>query len=232
MPLLVACWPFKITQKYAIKGVQLVMNTFFNYVMLGIVLLIGVEIVDFATGKKNGTMDAFMEAMNNNNIIKLQEMTSIDGIEILILVACCIFAFKLIENTNRLADKFSKGSGMNIASKIGGVAASAAVSAAATGGSVIGSVGGAIAEETGISQALSGARQDAHDFVMKGASTIGKAVGLGEYQPKKQTSGGSPTSSGDGGTGGGTNGGGSGGTSGGNGGGSGDGTSGGSGGNG
>jgi len=194
IPVLVACWPFKITQSYAIKGVQLIMNTFFNYVMLGIVLLLGVEIVNFATGQKSGSMDMFMDAMNNNNLQKLYEIANLDGIEILILVICSIFAFKLIENTNALADKFSKGTGMNIASRIGGMAASAGVAAAVGGGNIGAKVGGAMLDETGISEHLGDAKDSVKDFFTSGAAAVGRGVGLGKYQPKNQTADGKATS--------------------------------------
>lgn len=190
IPVLVACWPFKLTQAYAIKGVQLVMNTFFNYVMLGIVLLLGVEIVNFATGQKSGSMDTFMQALNDNNLKKLYEITSLDGVEILILVICCIFAFKLIENTNALADKFSKGTGMNIASKMGGMAASAGVMAASTGGNILLKIGGAALEETGIPDKLSEGGDAVKNFFLDGASAIGKQVGLEKYQPQNQATAG------------------------------------------
>ena len=193
IPVLIACWPFKLTTKYTLKGVQIIMNTFFNYVMLGIVLLLGVEIVDFATGKKSGSMDAFMEAMNNNNLTQLSEMASLDGVEILILVVCCIFAFKLIGNTNALADKFSKGSGMNIASKLGGLASSVVVASAATGASIGAKFGEAALEETGIAGKFTDAGNSVKNFFLDGASSIGKAVGLGRFQPQNQSADGGST---------------------------------------
>jgi hypothetical protein len=193
IPVLIACWPFKLTTKYTLKGVQIIMNTFFNYVMLGIVLLLGVEIVDFATGKKSGSMDAFMEAMNNNNLTQLSEMASLDGVEILILVVSCIFAFKLIGNTNALADKFSKGSGMNIASKLGGLASSAVVASAATGASIGAKFGEAALEETGITGKFTNAGNSVKNFFLDGASSVGKAVGLGRFQPQNQSADGGST---------------------------------------
>ena len=183
IPVLIACWPFKITQGYSIKGVQLVMNTFFNYVMLGIVLLLGVEIVNFATGQKSGSLDMFMEAMNNNNLEKLSEIASLDGVEILILVICCIFAFKLIENTNVLADRFSKGTGMNIASRLGGLGASAVVAGAATGLQTGASIGKAAWEETGIGAKLSAGGEAVENFFTNAATSVGKKMGLEDYQP-------------------------------------------------
>ena len=190
VPFLIACWPFKLTEKYSIKGIQLIMNTFFNYVMLGIVLLMSVEIVDFATGQKSGSMNKFMRALNRNNLDELQKIASLDGVEILVLVICCIFAFKLIENTNALADKFSKGAGMNIASKLGGLATGAAVSAVSTGGEILTTTGGALLDETGITKKLDNASQATKDFATGLASDVGKAIGLGKYQPG---AGGDPT---------------------------------------
>ena len=186
MPILVACWPFKFTTRYSIKGVKLIMNTFFNYVMLGIVLLLGVEIMDFATGKRNGTMDAFMTALNNNDLIKLQELAGLDGMELLILVVCCIFSFKLVAMTNSLADKFSKGAGMDIGSRFGGLIASAGVSAAAAGGSAATAIGKEILQETGIPDAMSKAGDIGKDFILDTSSKFGKMIGLERFQSDAQ----------------------------------------------
>ena len=186
IPMLIACWPFKFTTRYSIKGIQLIMNTFFNYVMLGIVLLLGVEIVDFATGKSSGSLESFMEALNNNNLEKIKEIASLDGIELLVLVICCIFAFKLIAMTNGLADRFSKGTGMAIGSQIGGLAASVGVSAAAAGGQVGAKVVGAALEESGIPKELSQAGEDIKAHTLNAASDFGKYIGLGKYQPEAQ----------------------------------------------
>lgn len=182
VPFLIACWPFKATEKYSIKGVQMIMNTFFNYVMLGIVLLMGVEIVDFATGQKSGTMDVMMKALNDNNIEKLSEIAELDGVEILILVICCLFAFKLIGNTNALADKFSKGAGMNIASKLGGLAQSAAVASVATGGQLGGKLLGNVIQDTGVPDALNKGGENLKEFALDSAAKFGQKVGLGKYQ--------------------------------------------------
>ena len=113
-------------------------------------------------------------------------MASLDGVEILILVICCIFAFKLIGNTNALADKFSKGSGMNIASKLGGLASGAVVASAATGASIGAKFGGAVLEETGIAGKFTDAGNSVKNFFLNGASSVGKAVGLGRFQPQNQ----------------------------------------------
>lgn len=159
------------------------MNTFFNYVMLGIVLLLGVEIVDFATGQKSGSMNAFIDAMNNNNLTELAEIASLDGVEVFILIICCIFAFKLIEKTNNLADKFSKGAGTDIGQKMGGLASSAVVAGIASGGGVALKLGEAAWESTGISGKITSTGQAASNFILGKAADFGKAVGLGDYQP-------------------------------------------------
>lgn len=186
LPFLIACWPFRFTTRYSIKGVQLIMNMFFNYVMLGIVLLLGVEIVDFATGKRSGSLEGFIDAMNSNNLEKLSEIASLDGIEILVLIVCCIFAFKLIAMTNGLADKFSRGAGMDIASKMGGLAASVGVSALSGGAQAGGKILGAALEEAGIPQELSKAGESIKGATLDAASAFGRSIGLGKYQPGSQ----------------------------------------------
>ena len=114
--------------------------------------------------------------------------------QILILVACCIFAFKLIAAINNVSDQFAQGSGSNIAPKIGGLAASTAKSIGAGALKIAGkgaaTAAGVIADKTGVSagaQRLKNATTSAvKGSVLGAASKAGAKIGLKKYQPKPQ----------------------------------------------
>ena len=142
MPLFVACWPFKMTQKYTMTGVKMIMNTFFVYVLMGVVMLVGLEIVGFSLsgGSPDSDMSTYISMLNqgDTDMDKLKKMVSLDGEAILILIACCIMAMKLVAQANGAAGKFSSGSGSSIGSKMGGAASSAMHrGAAAAGGAAV-----------------------------------------------------------------------------------------------
>ena len=191
IPLLVACWPFKMTENYSYKGVKMLMNTFFNYTMMGIVLLLGTKIISYAaTGNNAADESALIEALNNNDIDALKKLTDLSGFQTLILIACAIFAMKMIGNVNDLADQFSKGGGSGIAAKMGGMATSAVTSAAkAAGGAALSgaaTAGKAVADATGattVAKKAVGGIQQGHKKLWQFA---GKKAGLGQFQNQQQ----------------------------------------------
>lgn len=196
-PIFIACWPFKITETYAKKGVQTLMNVFFNFALAGVMLVIGMIIVGYAAAgnqsaasAESGGLDAMKNALNLNDINTLEKIASLDGLQILILVACCIFAFKLIAAINNVSDQFAQGSGSSIGAKIGGLAASTAKSVGA-GALKIASKGaataaGAIADKTGVATGAQSLKDATKGAVLGAASKAGAKIGLKKYQPKQQ----------------------------------------------
>lgn len=129
VPLLIACWPLEVTKQYTDKGVKMLMNSFFTFVLAGVLLLLGQYIMtSVIKGHGNTSMEDILQAIDENSD-KLNEITSLDGMTILLLIACGIFAMKLIANLSNIAGQFSSGSGSQIGNKMGGLAASAATGA-------------------------------------------------------------------------------------------------------
>lgn len=143
VPLLIACWPFKMTQTYTTKGVKMMMNTFFNFTLMGVILMMAIQIITFAlTGGGQFSFNDLVNALNNGNIDELERISSLDGMRMLILVACCIFSMKLIAKVSALADQFAPGAGMAIGAEMGGMAAAATTAAAKKALSTTGKVAG------------------------------------------------------------------------------------------
>ena len=48
MPFLIACWPFKLTAGYTAKGFSMLLNSFFVFVFMGLVVSVNIQLVDTA----------------------------------------------------------------------------------------------------------------------------------------------------------------------------------------
>ena len=55
MPFMIACWPFKLTAQYTNKGFSMLLNSFFVFVFVGLVVSINLKLVDSALGSTQKT---------------------------------------------------------------------------------------------------------------------------------------------------------------------------------
>ena len=193
VPLLIACWPFKLTESYSYKGCKMLMNTFFSYFMMGIVLLLGTKITESAITSENHNINDIINAINENDIKMLRKSCELGALQLIILAACAIFAMKLVGQTNDLADQFSKGSGSNIGSKMGGTVASAATNAAKSTAKITGRAASIVGKHASSAIGLTAAANKVGDKVkgawQKGWAKAGRGVGLGKYQNTQTGSG-------------------------------------------
>ncbi len=204
VPFLIASWPFKVTAGYAKSGWDIFMNAFFNFVMMGLIISINTELIAQALSGGKGSMSELQDAINGDNVDKLKEMMDISGVDFLILIACCMFAFKLVGQINALANQISSTSGgEGIGSKIGGAAAQAVKKVGRVAMSGGKAVGGVAYEATGAKAKVDGMKQS----VKGGLAKVGAKVGLGpKANPNGAGGGSSGGSSGGGGSGGGSSG--------------------------
>jgi len=169
LPFFIACWPFKITFTYAKKGFEIFMNTFFNFVMMGLIISLTKQLILQAlTGGEGGAdaENAIINALNNNNVETLREMMDLSGAKFMVLLACCIFAFKLVAQVGELASNISDTNGptgkSNIGGKLGGLAAQGVTNVALgskdADGHRKGGVLGAAAKVTGVKGVVDGVK--------------------------------------------------------------------------
>jgi len=167
LPFLIACWPFKITSKYTNTGWKIFMNTFFNFVMMGLVISLSSELITQAmTGGEGGKeeLEALLQGASSNDLLALKDAMSLDGTKFLVLLACCIFAFKLVQQIGELANQISDTSGPTAKNSIGGhlgglaaqVATRAAIGSKGEDGKRRGGIIGTAGKVTGISGAVAG----------------------------------------------------------------------------
>ena len=161
LPFLIACWPFKVTAKYTNEGWKIFMNTFFNFVMMGLVISFTAELISQSLTGGGGGKGEIEAALNGNDVSTLKGMMSLDGTKFLVLIACCIFAFKLVGQINELAAKISStDGGTGIGNKLGGLAAQGAKKVAGAGVKAAGKITGASGAIAGVKDKIA-AKNDA-----------------------------------------------------------------------
>ncbi len=151
MPFLIACWPFKLTSKYANTGWSMLLNSAFVFALSGLVLSVSLNLIDAAlnftaTEAQTETYDAsangeddikavnvgglynIAQAINSQNEAELARLTDMSTVSFLILLFCCIFGFKFLGRAGDLAGKFASGALKPIAPSIATMGGSAAKS--------------------------------------------------------------------------------------------------------
>ena len=173
MPFLIACWPFKKTAGYTSKGWQMLLNTFFTYAMMGLIVSVNIQLIMQGLTGSKGDMNDLMALIDGNDVGALQEMLDIGFSGFLVLLACCLFGWKLTGQATALAGTFASGAGAPIAPQIGGLAASGGKAA------VLGTIGmgKAAADATGATAKIRQGWDNTKSFV-------GKALGFGKYSGK------------------------------------------------
>lgn len=188
LPFLLMCYPFKITSGYFNTGVGVFMNSWFIFVFMGLVTNITLALIGQGATAGKGDMYDIETAINGNDIDALKNFVDIGFAGFVILLACCVFAVKLMGKVTELAGKFS-GGGLNlgIGNKVGGLAASGVVNTAKWGvdkakgtlsavGNAVGNarVFGEDGKEWSVMDKVRGARHSA-------ARAVGKGIGGTAY---------------------------------------------------
>ena len=176
MPFLIACWPFKVTRSYTTKGWGMFMNTFFVYVFMGLVVSINVELLGQGLTGSKGGFDAIKVALNGNNVQDLKALLDIGFSGFLVLVACCLFAFKLTGQASSLAGTMAGGGGPSIGASLGGLAYGAATKGVQ--GTLKTGLGAAktVSDKTGLTNVVNKGRDWAKDKVL-GVVGLGRRGG-------------------------------------------------------
>ena len=178
LPFLIACWPFKLTSGYTSVGWKMLMNVFFRFVMMGVLLATVVELLKEALTVGINEND-LMEWLNSNDTDSLSKAMNITGLQMLILVICCMISMKLVRNLSGVTERFAPGGVPtgDMGAKLGGTAASAATIAAKAGmgkaGAVAGKAAGEIAEASGAKGAAQAAKNKIQGSMQKAAGAMG-----------------------------------------------------------
>lgn len=187
MPFSLACWPFKISQKWMKVSWDMFLNTFFSFAFMGLVISIVVQLMGQAiTGGEAG----FQEVINlfsTGSLEDLAKMFEIGFTGFLTLVCCFLFAKKFIKESASLAGTFSGGAISSMGNLLGGLAISAITAPIKRiAGGQMSKVGKAIKSKAGdiggkIGRRVKGAANNAGKAIAnskagKAASTAGKKM--------------------------------------------------------
>jgi type IV secretory pathway VirB6-like protein len=178
IPFFIACWPFKLTKSYTKQGWDIFLNTFFNFVIMGVVITASSEIMQQAisTGLSAETLETYL---NSNNIEALVHELDFGGMQMVMLVICCLIAFKLAGEVQNITNKLSGGLGISAGAQIGGTISStvnkAAAGAAAATWSGAKGAAGTMAESSG----LAGGARALKGAIGNGFKSVGGALGAG-----------------------------------------------------
>lgn len=180
IPFLIACWPFKQTSGYTKTGWNMILNVCFRFIMMGVLLASVIELIKAAleAGLDKGQLETWL---NSNDTDALEDAMSINSLQMLVLLVCCMISMKLVSQLSSVTDRFA-GGGVptgDMGAKLGGTAASAVTAAAKPaalkGGKAIASAGGAMAEAAGVK----GAAQAVGNKVSNGIKNIAGKAGVG-----------------------------------------------------
>lgn len=133
MPFLIASWAFKMTRTYASRGWDILMNTFFNFVMMGVIIVSVTEILLHSLSG-DVPLDTLKDYLNANDVDALNKTIDFGGLQMILLLVCCAISLKLIREIPSLTSKVSghSGLGLGIGNMIGGAAMSQFKGAAAS----------------------------------------------------------------------------------------------------
>lgn len=124
MAFFVACWPFKLTSAYTRVGWNMLLNIFFNFVMMGIIVKTINELISFSLN--NMGKDELMNILDTGNPTLIDQAFDMGGNSILLVIICCILCLKMTKESGNLANKFASGAQIQIGAQLATLAASAA----------------------------------------------------------------------------------------------------------
>ena len=157
MPFFVASWPFKITKSYTKQGWDIFLNTFFNFVVMGVVISATSQIMTQAlsTGLSKQTLGALLDS---NKVDELMEVIDFGGLQMAMLVICCMLALKLSGEIQNITNKLSGGLGISVGAELGGtlgqLVKKGTLAAAGAAGVAAVAKGGQMLEASGVSGAV------------------------------------------------------------------------------
>jgi hypothetical protein len=178
IPLFITCWPFKVTRGYGKQGWNIFLNTFFNFVVMGVVISASSQIMlqALSSGLSQETLIAYLDA---NNAKGLSAELDLGGLQMVVLIISCLIAMKLSGEVQSITNKLAGGIGLNMGAQMGGAASSAIQKGAAAAGGAALSAGGKALGTAAEASGVKGAAQAAKGAIGKGLGKAAGALGAG-----------------------------------------------------
>ena len=158
LPFLIASWPFKLTSKYTSKGFEMLLNSIFVFMMMGVVVNLSIELiqvaVEFNTDGSGGDVaengiSGLIKALSEIDTKKLTSMVNVISIGFILFLVTNIMSMMLLKKTQEFAGQFANGGMPAISADMATKTASTAFSAAKKmGGAAISAVKDGVGEGT------------------------------------------------------------------------------------
>ena len=179
LPFLVASWPFKLTSKYTKSGFDMLLNSIFTFMMMGVVVNLSMELIKAAiefnsdsgsVGETENGISALITALSSLDVVKLNNMVNIVSIGFILFMMANLMAMMLLKKVEEFAGTFAKGAMPSISSGFATKAASTAAGMAKKAAAPI---------AQGFSEETKELREDIKDGIKKAPRRIVGAVGNG-----------------------------------------------------
>lgn len=184
MPFFIASWPFKITKSYTKQGWSIFLNTVFNFVVMGIIINATSEILSqaLATGLDKESLAVVL----NSGPRAIMETVEFGGLQMAMLVICCLIALKMSSEIQNITNKLSGGLNIGVGAGLGTNLASTVTKTAIGVGTAAGVAGMAAGSKALESSGISGAVRSA---VGKSQSSSGNGAGGDNEQSSRSSFG-------------------------------------------
>lgn len=178
MTFFIACWPFKMTAGYTKIGWNMFLNSFFNFVMMSVIIICITRLSSQALSVGN-SIEELQNLVNSDNIDALDNAMDLGGLQMVMVVLCSMMCYKLPREAGRLANKFAGGMHIAMGGALGGMAAGFITNTVGRSARVAGNVaapgakiaGNYIINKTGMKDKVKG-------LASKAQNTIGR-LGIG-----------------------------------------------------
>ena len=182
MSFFVACWPFKITSSYVKVGWNMFLNTFFNFIMMSVVIVTIAQLTIAALPQD------LMQDINEDNVEAINDQLEIIGLSVILLVVTCLICMKLSSESGRLANKFAGGAQIKMGGDLGGMAGDMATKGVKAGlkggGKAVAGLAGSAAEASGAKGAIQAGGQAIKEKLGGGTKSQGAS-----FKPGAQNDG-------------------------------------------
>lgn len=124
LPFLIASWPFKITSKYTSTGFKMLLNSIFTFMMIGVAVKIGMELIkaaldinaapetsqNYGMDLNSGTsLQDLSEAIDKVDATTLKKMVNVLSVGFCLFMFANIMGFLLIARMSELVNRFAGG---------------------------------------------------------------------------------------------------------------------------
>lgn len=178
IPMLIACWPFKLTARYTKTGWNMVLSVVFRFIMMGVVISAAVELIQQALTTGTSLSDLEMW-LNGNDIDSLADAMDFSSVQFILIIVCCMMSMKLIGTIALITSKFAPGGVKTgeMSAKLGGAAASTATAitkkVGKVGGKAIAGGADALAEASGVKGAANAVGNKIKGGIKQGLGKMG-----------------------------------------------------------